>query len=38
MIGTEDTRYRANRQGEIDSAAVYRAMTESESSPQLTSV
>jgi hypothetical protein len=38
MISTEDTRYRANRQGEIDSAAVYRAMAASESSPQLTSV
>jgi VIT1/CCC1 family predicted Fe2+/Mn2+ transporter len=34
----EESRYRANRQGEIDSAAVYRAMAASESSSQLASV
>jgi VIT1/CCC1 family predicted Fe2+/Mn2+ transporter len=38
MSVAEEARYRANRQGEIDSAAVYRAMAASESSPQLTSV
>ena len=38
MSTSEEARYRANRQGEIDSAAVYRAMATSESSPQLTSV
>jgi VIT1/CCC1 family predicted Fe2+/Mn2+ transporter len=38
MIGAEEARYLANRQGEIDSAAVYRAMAASESSPQLASV
>jgi VIT1/CCC1 family predicted Fe2+/Mn2+ transporter len=38
MSVTEETRYRANRQGEIDSAALYRAMAGSEASPQLASV
>jgi vacuolar iron transporter family protein len=38
MSVAEETRYRTNRQGEIDSAAVYRAMAASEPSPQLASV
>jgi demethoxyubiquinone hydroxylase (CLK1/Coq7/Cat5 family) len=32
------TRYRVNRQGEIDSAAVYRAMARAEKNAQLASV
>ncbi len=32
------SRYRANLQGEVDSAAVYRAMAKAEQSPQLASV
>ena len=32
------SRYRSNRQGEIDGAAVYRAMASAEKSPQLASV
>lgn len=35
MSVTEASRYRANRQGEIDSAAVYRAMADAEPAPQL---
>jgi vacuolar iron transporter family protein len=35
---SDTARYRANRQGEIDSAAVYRAMAAAERSPQLASV
>lgn len=38
MTATDVARYRANRQGEIDSAAVYRAMASSEPTPQLASV
>ena len=36
MSVSEEARYRANRQAEIDSAVVYRAMAASETSPQLT--
>jgi VIT1/CCC1 family predicted Fe2+/Mn2+ transporter len=35
---TEETRYRSNRQGEIDGAAVYRAMAAAEENLQLASV
>lgn len=35
MSVAEASRYRANRQGEIDSAAVYRAMADAEPTPQL---
>ncbi len=35
---TDETRYRANRQGEIDSAVVYRAMARSEPDQRLASV
>ncbi|HEY5076396.1 MAG TPA: demethoxyubiquinone hydroxylase family protein, partial [Acidimicrobiia bacterium] len=37
-VRSEEGRYRANRQGEIDSAAVYRAMAAAERTPQLSSV
>jgi hypothetical protein len=37
-VHSEESRYRANRQGEIDSAAVYRAMAAAERTPQLASV
>jgi|GEM_PF-4292044 len=35
---SDASRYRTNLQGEIDSAAVYRAMAAAEKSPQLASV
>ncbi|MGO8724421.1 MAG: VIT1/CCC1 transporter family protein [Acidimicrobiales bacterium] len=35
---SDEARYRANLQGEIDSATVYRAMAAAEKNPQLTSV
>src|ERR1700681_325483 len=35
---SDASRYRTNLQGEIDSAAVYRAMAAAETSPQLASV
>jgi len=35
---SDTTRYRTNRQGEIDGAAVYRAMAAAEKTPQLASV
>jgi VIT1/CCC1 family predicted Fe2+/Mn2+ transporter len=37
-VRSDEVRYRANRQGEIDSAAVYRAMAAAERTPQLASV
>jgi VIT1/CCC1 family predicted Fe2+/Mn2+ transporter len=36
--GADEARYRANLRGEIDSAAVYRAMADAEGNPQLASV
>jgi vacuolar iron transporter family protein len=38
MSQDDEARYRANRQGEIDSASVYRAMATVETNPQLASV
>ena len=38
MSQSDEARYRANRQGEVDSAAVYRAMAAVETNPQLASV
>jgi VIT1/CCC1 family predicted Fe2+/Mn2+ transporter len=35
---TDEARYRANRQGEVDSALVYRAMAKAEPDPRLASV
>jgi hypothetical protein len=37
-VAADARRYRANRQAEIDSASVYRAMAGAESSEQLASV
>ncbi len=37
-VRSDEARYRANRQGEIDSATVYRAMAAAERTPQLASV
>ena len=38
MSPGDEARYRANRQGEIDSASVYRALATVETKPQLASV